>query len=115
MDAQEELRDTQERLCEQQAILETHFQWIRKVGHWALALLGTCAGALLVTAAGVLRYGWDLSLSHQLLVGKMGIVEGKIVKLEETDRDLCKRLEEIRKKALNGAKASVLDRDPWGE
>lgn len=129
MEAQEDLKETQDRLHEaqedlreKQEVLTAHFSWVRKVGYVAIATLFVIAGSLITTAYGVFKYGWDLALNNQLILskvqaveGKFSVVEGKIVKLEDCDKSLLGKVDELKRRmGINGRVKVEPDEDSTG-
>lgn len=91
-------------------------QWLRWSGKWVLTLVGVSAITLLGIFGTMVKFGWEMSVSGQLMQKELTQIAKKVVDLEEADKKICSEMESIKKRTspYGGAKVEP-DRGIWSE
>lgn len=101
-------------ICEYHGQFVSDLQWLRWSGKWVLTLVGVSAITLVGIFGTMVKFGWEMSVSGQLMQKELIRIAGEVNELKEADKKICAEMKDLKRR--NGVNAGVkADREPWAE
>ena len=94
-------------LAENQATIQVHLLWMKKAMSALIGLVCICLGSLGTIAYSLIGVAHSLALQAQ--ANRDGIIQltSTTIRLEQTDKDICKRLERLEWRTKNETRSGI--------